>query len=302
VNAKVLFVLALLSTLLSTGVVGTQLVYLVKSNPIHHYWVNVGDVAPDENTKPPAISIFSPVNDTVYGVNVVSLSLNVSIGDSSTASGCVLEEIYCETDWQSNSISVYEYRVPLVFPYTSPRISEFSESISLTGIPDGNHTLMVYAVETGEYPISIVQAPTGDNRDFAHYYNGFNITGFSLVSFTVDTTAPKVALLSPENTTYYSSEIQLDFAVNEKSSLIVYSLDGQKNETIAGNTTLTGLCNGEHSLTVYVIDEAGNTGASETLFLSVEKSFPTLLVATASIIIIVGVVVAVFLLMRKHKH
>jgi len=77
--------------------------------------------------------------------------------------------------------------------------------------------------------------------------------------------------------------------------------------TINGNTTLSDLSYGEHNVTVFVTDENGNTGASETLFFTIEEPeeppepFPTLLVATASVIIVVCLF-AVFLLTRKHKH
>lgn len=43
-----------------------------------------------------------------------------------------------------------------------------------------------------------------------------------------------------------------------------YSLDGQANVTVTGNTTLNNLSNGAHNITVYATDVAGNTGASET--------------------------------------
>ncbi|MFQ6074435.1 MAG: hypothetical protein ACE5KC_04360, partial [Candidatus Bathyarchaeia archaeon] len=46
--------------------------------------------------------------------------------------------------------------------------------------------------------------------------------------------------------------------------------DGQMNVTISGNTTLSALSNGSHSLVVYAKDTAGNTGASETISFSIE--------------------------------
>jgi hypothetical protein len=42
------------------------------------------------------------------------------------------------------------------------------------------------------------------------------------------------------------------------------------------------LSNGEHRLTVYATDEAGNAGASETIIFSVDVPFPTALVAAAT--------------------
>ena len=303
-NKRALLFAALLSTLLFTGVAGTQLVHLGKANPIMHMYHNLGDVAPDKNTEPPTISIFSPENDTVYGVDVVSLSLNASIGHSSTASSCVLDEIYCETDWQSENISIYTYSwkpAPLVVYSSSHKITEFSGTINITGIPDGTHTITVYAVESGDYVLKVINGAGGDTRNFDHYYNSFNITGSSLVRFSVDTTPPMVSILSLENKTYYSTEIQLDLALSEKPSLVGYSLDGQENVTFTGNTTLTSLAYGEHSFTVYAADNAGNVGASETIYFSIEEPFPTTLVI-ASLITTSFVGLGLLFYFKKRKR
>ena len=107
-------------------------------------------------------------------------------------------------------------------------------------IPDGLHTLKVYSIFSDMLPVS------------------------STVNFTVDTTAPNVTVLSIQNEEYNTSGLPLDFNVNETASLITYILDG-KVHTVDGNTTLTGLQSGDHKLTVYVTDAAGNVGASEPI-------------------------------------
>jgi hypothetical protein len=309
VEKKTLKTAALISALLFSAIAGTMLVHLGKANPIMHYWVDAGDVAPDQNTKPPAILIRSPENNTVHTVDAVSLSIDVTIGDSNTASYRVFEEIYYETDWKPNNVSLYQ-NVWDPYQYTwhsadfssepPPGITEFSEIVNLTGIPDGDHSIMVYAVEVGEYFLNVTQSRI-DNRNFAHYYNNFNITACSLVRFTVDTAPPEVSILSLENKTYYSSEIQLDFTVSEKSSLITYSLDGQENETITGNITLTNIPCGEHNVTVYATDRAGHSGASETIFFSVEEPFPiTIVIAPVASVAVVGVGLILYFKKRKH--
>jgi hypothetical protein len=277
-NKEALLVVALLSTLFFAGVAGTQLIQLAKSNPIMHYPVFVRTVAPDQYTKPPTISIRSLKNNTIYGVDTFYLTFNTSIGDSKTASSCLLEEIYYETDWQSNKTYLYKCRHDWVSYYTQPRYAEFSGTINVTGIPDGNRTIIVTVVESGRYELYVKQDPY-DNRNFAHYYNNFTIIGSSLVRFSVDATPPVISVLSLENKTYYSPEIQLNFTVNEKPSLMVYSLDGQENVTVAGNTTLTKLPYGDHNITVYATDKAGNIGAAETIYFSVEEPFPIIVVA-----------------------
>jgi len=108
------------------------------------------------------------------------------------------------------------------------------------------------------------------------------MTTISVVNFTIST-PPEVSILSPLNKTYDSSAVQLNFTVSKEPSLIEYSLDGQENSTFYGNTTLTGLANGDHNVTVYAIDEFGNTGASETVYFNVDvpEPFPTTPVAQA---------------------
>jgi hypothetical protein len=127
--------------------------------------------------------------------------------------------------------------------------------------------------------------------------------GYGTPDPTYDGIAPEITLESPKNQTYYSSSVNLQFSVNEQVSWISYRLD---NVTIyvSGETTISGLSLGIHLLTLYAMDNSGNLGASETIYFSVEEfrePFPSLLVATSTVIILV-VVVAVFLLVRKHKQ
>jgi len=93
----------------------------------------------------------------------------------------------------------------------------------------------------------------------------------------------------------------LNFTVNESVSQINYCLDGHENVAVAGNTTLTGLSNGEHSLTVYATDEAGNAGASETITFSIDVPFPTtMVIAPAASVAVLGAGLAVYFKRRKR--
>jgi hypothetical protein len=147
-----------------------------------------------------------------------------------------------------------------------------SFNFTLIGLTEGSHTLVAYAEDT------FGNIGTSDN-----------------VNFVVDTTAPNVTIVSIENKTYDSANVPLNFAVNESLSRIAYSLDGKANASISGNSTLTGLPNGVHNVTVYSWDEAGNVAVSETMAFSVAVSFPTLLVAdisaVATIIVVAGLLV-----------
>jgi hypothetical protein len=291
-----------LATLLFSAVAGARFVNLTEANPYHHIWLYEGDVSPDRSTEPPTILILSSENHTVHAVDTISLSLNVSIGNSSTASSMVLDEIYCETDWQPNNLSIYKYSWdPRLYPSAPPRKTEFSKTINFTGIPDGNHTVVVYAIESGNYVTHRGPLGSGLNAiSYAYYYVDFNITGSSVVSFTVDTTAPSVSVLSLKNKTYYTSDLPLNFTVNEPVSKIAYSLDGQENVTIAGNTTLTGLSEGEHNLTVYATDFANHTSASETIHFTVEVPEPFLTTLVPASVAVIGVGLLVYFKKRKR--
>jgi parallel beta-helix repeat protein len=87
--------------------------------------------------------------------------------------------------------------------------------------------------------------------------------------FTPENTSLAISILSPENTTYSITDIPLKYTVNRFFYWTTYSLDGQANVTITGNTTLTGLSEGPHSIVVYIEDTPGNISSSETIYFTV---------------------------------
>jgi hypothetical protein len=127
----------------------------------------------------------------------------------------------------------------------------------LTDIPDGKYIIVISATGSGGY---------SDMSTLTWF--SFSIIGNSSFSFTLDTTPPNISSLSIENKTYSTSEIPLSFNVNEESQ-ISYSIDNQANMTILGNTTLTGLADGPHTIVIYANDTAGNMGKSDTVFFTV---------------------------------
>jgi hypothetical protein len=108
---------------------------------------------------------------------------------------------------------------------------------------------------------------------------------------------------SPENKTYYATDVALNFTVNEAISSMRYIFDN-KTFDVSGNITLANLAYGLHNVTVYAVDMAGNTGASETVIFTVaEEPFPVVPVAAASVAIVavVGVGLLVFFKKRRAK-
>jgi hypothetical protein len=95
----------------------------------------------------------------------------------------------------------------------------------------------------------------------------------------------------------------LNFTVNEPVSQVSYSLDGQTNVSIIGNITLESLPYGEHNVTVYATDEAGNIGSKTVFFTMIKppESFPTVLVAIASIGLVAGIGAGLLVYFKKRK-
>jgi N-acetylneuraminic acid mutarotase len=127
--------------------------------------------------------------------------------------------------------------------------------------------------------------------------------GYGTPDPSYDGAAPEIAVLSPENKTYYTANVTLDFTANEPVFSAHYTLDGETFE-ISGNTTLAGLAIGAHNLTVSAFDAAGNMGASETVFFAIAEPepFPVAPVAVASVasVAVVGVVLLVYFKKRKR--
>lgn len=119
-------------------------------------------------------------------------------------------------------------------------------NIVLDDLSDGMYYVVVYANDTAG-----------------------NMGASSMVYFTVDTISPSISVLSPENKTYSASDVPLTFTVDEATSWIRYSLDGQANMTVTENGTLTELSIGAHSLVVYASDLAGNIGISDVVYFTV---------------------------------
>ncbi len=232
----------------------------------------------------------TPLNNTMHNSSSLSLFLNVSYMKSNTIPQAFyyneyLSEIYFKADWQQNKTYVY------TFNYYQPRIDEFNYYLNFTGIPEGKHNVTFYAIQDGVYAPSLYK-----------YYSLEKKIALS-VFFIIDTICPNVSILSVQNKTYKTPDITLNFKVDEPVLQTSYSLDGQGNVTIAGNITLNGLSNRVHNVTVYVTDNAGNVGTSETIYFNVEVPVPiptTIVIAPIASVAVVGVGLLVYFKKRKH--
>lgn len=283
VPAAVIFLM-----LLFLAVNGMWFVGFVKANM---YWAG-GDTSPPPGAKPPVITVLSPENET-YATDNVSLSFDVEVGDPSSISASYISdvsvwvsEVYYETDWNQDSVSVYNNTSFFNL------LSSFVFSGNLTDIPDGNHCVVVHATETGLY----VGGSVPGSNDLYRYQYQFYMGSQFPINFTVDTSSPRISVFSIQNKTYVTTDVPLKFTVDEPPSWMSYSLNGQDNVTITGNTTLTDLPEGEHDVTVYATDLAGNNGTAETRYFNIDvpEPFPTAPVVagvTSAVVVCIGVLI-----------
>jgi parallel beta-helix repeat protein len=87
-----------------------------------------------------------------------------------------------------------------------------------------------------------------------------------------------IKILSPTSGLYQidlyeaMKSILLTVTMSEPVSWMAYSLDNQVNVTLTGNTTLTRLLEGSHSIVVYAKDATGNTYSSNWVYFKVAST------------------------------
>jgi len=295
VEKKPILTIAIISALLFSAIVVTQFVRSGAANPS----VFQGHVPPENSTKPPSINVTSPLNNTIFDTKDISLRFNASIPKSPKVSSIYFTYIYYETTWHQGNCTLYDYHTK----YWSS-ISEFKYYDLMKGLPEGNHSMVIHAEALGWYDADVINS-NGTTWVSNHPLGvfSFDIDSVSTVFFTIDRTSPKISILSIGNKTYGNLDVTLNFTVSESTSKISYTLDGQENVTIVGNTTLTGLSDGGHNITVYATDFAEHTSASETIYFSVEVPEPspaTRVIAPTASIALVSVGLLVYF--KKHQR
>lgn len=244
--------LPFISMLLFSAVAGTQLVRLGRANGL-----------PGIN---PNISISTPPNAT-YNEKIITMNCSAAYNWE----GCSL---WYSLDGERMDVVPHQAVVSREDANAGKNFRVVRKilkcSAVLSNLAEGWHTVTFYLVANMKREV-VYSAST---------------------KFKIDSVSPEVSILSPLNETYDSSAIPLNFTVSEVATLIRYSLDGGEKVTVAENTTLAGLYKGEHNVTVYATDKAGNTGASETIFFTIAEPpepFPTtMVIAPIALLSVIG--------------
>jgi hypothetical protein len=279
------FAAAFISVLLVSALAGTLLVDLGKADGSAYYY--------------PEIYVISPQNSRTYTTNSVDFTFH---GDSFS--------------WGTVTYSDVQYYLDgSLLGKLNGLSSPFS--VTLTGLSEGNHVVRVTAV------VVSIQAYSDPISQWISFHYILPATPYQvdigIIGFSVNI-PPTVSILSPgTNEKYPAYNVPLNFTVNKSFLQVSYSLDGQANVTHAKNTTLTGLSEGSHTLTLYATDTAGNTGQSETIRFTIaqetqpqqpepsqtapqSESFPTTLVAAIAVVILAAVSVSLLVYFRKRKR
>jgi len=233
------------------------------------------------------IRIASPKENTSYSNGTINLCFNSTIhGPNNITKG--LSVASYKGDWMEKDAWV-------PYPNTADHFQNFLQfSVNVTDIPFGEHSLNITARAQGEF------------EDNSHFKYLFSLNKTSSINFSVRTN-PIITFPSFENVTFTNSSLPLNFKVDHPVIGMAYSLDGQDTIPISGNTTLTGLSNGQHNVTIYATDEDGYAGKSDTLLFNVntpefaEFSVVPLVIAFVIVVVIVGAGVLVYYKRRKRK-
>ncbi|MCW4014740.1 MAG: hypothetical protein NWF06_00035 [Candidatus Bathyarchaeota archaeon] len=272
-------------------------------------FINVGTAETDDNHLPISVSIpegraYTVINYNVYSTNDVTLYFLVDhdyVYANQLQNDLVTVDLYqYNLDGRGNLTfnPVSQYTEYHYYPNGGKSVTEIN-GLRLTNLSEGEHSIVVYAKM--RKIIARYSSTFGELVDI-----GSTIAISNTKLFTVDTNSPIISILVPKNNEYYTSGVPLDFTINDTTSKITYCLDTQEKKVITGNITLTNLLSGEHSLTVYAIDDAGNIGASETVTFTIvvrpnSECFPiTSVVAISVPVAIVSVGFIFYIMKRKH--
>lgn len=243
----------------------------------------------------PVLSITSP--NSMINVRDVLLTVEVKVFAIPTI--VINGNFYTEdVDWlnfsidNKPSISVDLKKQGIITPKTNDSENPFNGdpyelwvgNYGLSDLPDGTHEIIIMG-----------QTKYLNNTLQKYFY------------FTIDSTIPKVFISSPASKIYYSSQIALNYTIDKSVSWSGYSLDNQANITLNGNTTLSNLSNGLHTLIVYANDTYGNSGSSKTSFTISQEMGPTSTPTAPELswiilpILSMATLVGIIELKRKHQ-
>ncbi len=252
------------------------------------------------------VTLYAPVNTTYYS-NFLILNLTFGWGVG----------LQCSLNYSVDG--QYEGSIPLTFNESASQgFQMFMLETGLVPLPElsaGSHRLTI-CVEADVSDSDSLRPPGAPFRETAPGSGNYVALWVDSVDFTIaasdgDLSSPNIASLSIENKTYNTTNIPINFTVDKSIVQAAYSLDGQANVTIAGNSTLTGLSLGAHNITVYAWDDSGKVGASQNVNFTVanisaqggqSEPFPISTIIAVFISFMVGIALTFLFFFKKNTN
>ena len=267
-------------------------------SPVDNY--NTSDTTPDFTFTPTDdsdsnVSCQLFINGTGYGINSTTwnntqttITANATLSDGS-------HYWYINCTDSDSTVGQSETR-SITIDTTAPTISFSSNSTTL-----GNHAqdyiyfcvdIIESSIDTVGYSFDGTNSTTWDanycknktglsDGDYVVYLWANDTTSHysqtSSRTISLDTIKPNIVMTSPQNISYTTSSISLNYWTSETMDWVGYSLNGASNVTITGNTTITAT-QGSNSIYICGNDSANNMNCTETVYFSVDSINPTVVI------------------------
>lgn len=211
------------------------------------------------------LGLLTSLSAGVHTVNAQYTSVDVQVTYGSLAKPIYVNQRLEFTATCSGGAPPYTYQwYTQLWPTWKPGMSYHLAPLgSEIAVPDATSSKFEFVESTaGTYSITLRTIDSAGDSTYHAFLPGLWVFVLPLP------TPPNISILNPENRTYTTNEIPLNSTVSKPAEWIGYSIDGQANITVSGNTTLTALPNGAHNLTVYANDTDGLL-ASGTIYFSI---------------------------------
>ncbi|MDI6826200.1 MAG: S8 family serine peptidase [Candidatus Aenigmarchaeota archaeon] len=181
-----------------------------------------------------------------------------------------------EDDYKIN-VTNNDFKVTLYWPEDEDTNNNLDLIIRNFTDPTKNISFSTHANDSIEQ-VFVRNASNGFWEVFVRGVVGTNQTYYlaSNVEILEDVTPPSLVLVRPENKTYTNrTNIPLNFSTDETNHTVWYTLDGENETVITGNTTFNVSSDGPHNITLYVNDSYNNINQS-TQYFSVDTVPPVI--------------------------
>jgi len=301
---KTVLELSFILALLFATIAGAKLMPIVDANPV----IPSGSVA---EPIPPSIEVQSPLEgQRLNSADGIWLKFKVNVpltswGSVGTSYGDVTSVRFILDSEQEQDLYLNQVDEHGVMPY----------SLNLGQLSGGEHTIEIIVKGFAYYGTATHDFYLGSTPSLTEAMPKKSLNSTVQISFTVEgsssvlSVSPSVHVLSPENRTYETAQVSLNFTIDGVASQAWYVLDSGESSSLVENITLPELSAGLHSLTVYAIDTAENWLTPHTVKFeiafnlgSAQQSFPTASLTAALVVVaIVGAGLLVYFKKRKRE-